>query len=220
MNIGTKDDQSHPSSTYPYRHKHTHPHTYLFCLTSLINTRPSTPLSSKCFLTLDFPPKNLVFTSLFPESYTCPAHLNLLDLVSWIIIGEDYKSWSSSLCSFLQCSITNYAVPPLCTKHTKHSRTSHNVALQRINNAEASACVPVSTNPSSGHLSSSPAGRDGRRIRGVQMFVQSRGCLSASYQFSVNEHNYRIQLAPLCNTSLKSPKCFEKQRSWSQEFAG
>jgi uncharacterized membrane protein YjfL (UPF0719 family) len=59
-------------------------------------------------------------------------------LVRWIIFGENNNSWSSTFCSFLQCSITKYAVSPLCTKHTKHSRTCPNVALKRINNAEAS----------------------------------------------------------------------------------
>jgi hypothetical protein len=36
-----------------------------------------------------------------PISATCPAHLILLGLIILIIIGEEYKSPGSSLCSFL-----------------------------------------------------------------------------------------------------------------------
>jgi len=56
-----------------------------------------------------FPTKTLYTPLSSPIRATCPAHLILLDFVTCTILGEEYKSFSSSLCSLLQSPL--YLVP-------------------------------------------------------------------------------------------------------------
>ena len=86
----------------------------LFQSMPLLPTRSILILSSHLHLGLPsglfppgFPTKTL-YTPLFsPICVTCPDHLILLDLITWTILGEEYRSLSSSLCSFLCSPVTS-----------------------------------------------------------------------------------------------------------------
>jgi hypothetical protein len=47
-----------------------------------------------------------------PTRATCPAHLILLDFITRTILGEDYRTWSSILWSYLHFLVTSYLLGP------------------------------------------------------------------------------------------------------------
>ena len=53
-----------------------------------------------------FPTKALYMPLVSPICATCSANLILLDLITRTILGEQYRSWSSSFCSFLHSPVT------------------------------------------------------------------------------------------------------------------
>jgi hypothetical protein len=96
-------------------------HQFLSWTRSIQSIRPH-PISLRFnlilspYLRLDLP------SGLFPSGFyaflfspiraTCPAHLTLLDLIIDIILGWEYKLWSSPLCSFLQSPFTSSLFGP------------------------------------------------------------------------------------------------------------
>jgi len=73
---------------------------------------PSTPRSFKLSLFLGFPHQNTVYVSPLPIRATCPAYIILLDLITRTILGEEYRSLISSLCSFLHSPVTSSLLGP------------------------------------------------------------------------------------------------------------
>ena len=67
-------------------------------------TLPSASGSSKLLFPSGFPTKTLY--TLLPKHAECPAYLIPLDLITRTILGEEYRSLSSSLCSFLHFHLT------------------------------------------------------------------------------------------------------------------
>ena len=86
---------------------------------------PSTPGSPKWSLSRMFPTKTVYMLLLYHICTTCPAYLILLDLITRIIFGEEYRSLSSSLCSFLH---SRYLVP-LWPKYSPQHPISNTLSL-------------------------------------------------------------------------------------------
>ena len=73
---------------------------------------PSTPGSPKWSHSPRFPHQNPVYASSHPIRATCPAHLILLDFITRAILGEEYRSLSSSLYSFLHSLFASSLLGP------------------------------------------------------------------------------------------------------------
>ena len=67
---------------------------------------PSMPGSSKWSLSLRFPHQNPVYNSPLLIRATCSVHLILLDIITRMIFGVEYKSVSSSLRSSTHSPVT------------------------------------------------------------------------------------------------------------------
>ena len=82
-----------------------YPHTTSWRSILILSTHLSLGLPSG-LLPSGFPTKTLYTPISSPIRATCPAHLILLDFVTRTILGEEYRSFSSSLCNLLHSPVT------------------------------------------------------------------------------------------------------------------
>jgi len=83
----------------------------------------STPGSPQWFLSPRFANQNPLHASPLSIRATCPAHLILHDLIARTILGEEYRTLSSSLCSLLHSPVTSslYIALKILTQPTQRN---------------------------------------------------------------------------------------------------
>jgi hypothetical protein len=84
---------------------------------------PYTPGSPQGLFPSSFPNKTLYTLLPSPSRAICPAQLIFPDFITHTILGEDYRSWSSSLWSFLHSPITPSLLDPNILFNTLFSNT-------------------------------------------------------------------------------------------------
>ena len=78
-----------------------------------LKIHPPMPRSSKCLPSLKVSqPKSCIHLYFSPIRAACPAYLILLDLITRMIFGEQFRSLNSSLYSFLHSSVTSSLSSP------------------------------------------------------------------------------------------------------------
>ena len=94
---------------------------------------PSTPRSPQWSPSLQFPRQNPIHPLSAPTRATCPAHLILLDFITRTILGEDYKSFSSSLSNLLHFPVTSSLLDPNILLNTIFSNTLSLLSSRSVN---------------------------------------------------------------------------------------
>ena len=120
-----------------------HTPTSHFLKIDLNITLPSAPGSPQRCLSLRFPHQNPVHASPLPHTSHMPAHLIIIDFITCTVLGEQYRSLSSSLCSFLHFPVTSSLLGPNILLNTLFSIT---LSLRSSLNVSDQVSQPYKTN--------------------------------------------------------------------------
>ena len=112
----------------------THPHPTCWRSILILSSHLRLGIPSGLFPS-GFPNKILYILLFYPIRATCPVHLILLDFITRPIFGEQYRSLSYSLCSFLHSPVTSSLLGPniplnTLFPNTLNLRSSLNVSDQ------------------------------------------------------------------------------------------